>query len=220
MIRKFTQSPFFLRSVHPWLLYIPGYTAYLLRYKSYLHTTGWFKSLRRSASVNAQNQPVPWFTYGMIELLKERLPQDIRVFEYGCGLGTLWWAHYAGMLHAVEHEEKWAKEISQKVPKHVSILYRNSGTDYVDSIGENGIKYDVIIIDGRDRVSCAEKAIPHLTRSGVIIFDDTGRQKYQSGVDFLKSSGFKQLPFRGFSPIEFMPCETSVFYRPENILDI
>lgn len=220
MIRKFTQSPFFLRNVHPWLLYIPGYTSYLLRYKSYLHTTGWFKSLKRSASVNAQNQPVPWFTYGMIELMKERLPQELMVFEYGCGLGTLWWARYAKTLHAVEHEEKWAKEISKKVPGHVSILSRNAGAEYVDSIEENRIIYDVIIIDGRDRVACAEKSISCLSERGVIIFDDTGRQKYQRGVDFLKSSGYKQLPFRGFSPIEFMPCETSVFYRPDNILDI
>ena len=220
MIRKFTQSPFFLQKVHPWLLYIPGYTTYLLRYKSYLYTTGWFKSLKRSASIDARQQPVPWFTYGMIELLNDRLPHNLSVFEYGCGLGTLWWADYAATLHAVEHEQGWAEEISGKVPEHVSILYRAAGISYVDSIGENGIKYDVIIIDGRDRVECAKKAVAHLSDDGVIIFDDTNRKKYESGADFLKASGFKQLPFRGFSPIEFMPCETSLFYRTENILGI
>lgn len=220
MIRKFTQSPFFLRKVHPWLLYIPGYTSYLLRYKSYLHTTGWFKSLKKSASIDVREQPLPWFTYAMIELLKDRLPQNISVFEYGCGLGTLWWADYADTLHAVEHEQSWAQEISKKIPDHISILYRSTGTDYVNSIGENGIKYDVIIVDGRDRVACAKTAVDYLSDSGIIIFDDTNREKYQSGVDFLKANGFKQLPFRGFSPIEFMPCETSLFYRSENILGI
>lgn len=220
MIRKFTQTPFFLRRIHPWLLYIPGYTSYLLRYKSYLHTTGWFKSLKTSSSVNADGNPVPWFAYGMTELLKDRLPHELAVFEYGCGLGTLWWATYASVLHAVEHEQPWAKKISETVPDHVSILFRTDEKEYVASIEESGRLYDVIIIDGRDRVRCAERAVSSLSGKGIIIFDDTNREKYRSGIQFLRSAGFKQLPFRGFSPIEFMPCETSVFYRPENILNL
>lgn len=220
MLRKFTQTPFFLRKIHPYLVYVPGYTSYLLRRKSYLSRTGWFVTLRKSASIDAEGQPLPWFTYSMIELLKDRLPRNLSIFEYGCGLGTLWWSEYASLLHAVEHEKEWADQITAQAPDQVSILLREPGKSYVQSVGEKGLKYDVIIIDGRERMACAKEAVKHLSEEGVIIFDDTSRPRYRRGIDLLRESGFKHLPFRGFSPIEFLPCETSLFYRGENILGI
>src|SRR5690625_7096248 len=119
MLRKFTQTPFFLRKIHPYLVYVPGYTSYLLRRKSYLSRTGWFVTLRKSASIDAEGQPLPWFTYSMIELLKDRLPRNLSIFEYGCGLGTLWWSEYASLLHAVEQDRKSTRLNSS----HVAISY-------------------------------------------------------------------------------------------------
>src|SRR5690625_1065884 len=220
MLRKFTKTPFFLRNIHPYLVYVPGYTSYLLRRKSYLSRTGWVVTLRKSASREAEGQPLPGVTYSMIELLKDRLPRNLSIFDYDCGQGTLWWAEYPSRLHAVEQEEEWADQIAAKAPDHVSILVREPGNSYVKAVGEKGLKYDVIIIDGRERMACAEEAVKHLSEKGIIIFDDTSRPRYRRGIDLLRESGFKHLPFRGFSPIEFLPCETSLFYQGENILGI
>lgn len=218
MSLKFTKSDFFLTKVHPVLSKIPLYDYWLLRRKSYLRSSGWFRSFRTGKSVDQSGNPVPWFTYPVIDLLNERLPDNCTVFEYGCGLGTRWWASKTKQVHAVEHIKKWADDVSKNMPDHVQVLHRSLGSEYEKSVSVSGIHYDIIVIDGRNRVKCCEASLSHITKRGIFIFDDTNRVKYQKGVELLKGAGYKQLRLRGFSPIEFMECETSIFYKDGNLL--
>ncbi|TVR12616.1 MAG: FkbM family methyltransferase [Balneolaceae bacterium] len=220
MSRRFTQSEFFLTKIHPFLSRFPLYDYWLLRRKSYLRNSGWFKSFRSGKSVDLNEHPVPWFTYGVNELLEKRLQKELTVFEYGSGLGTLWWTKRVKSVTAVEHVKSWFDEISEKMPQNVHLLFRELGENYINAISEGEHPFDIIIIDGRERNKCAAAARNHLSKRGVIIFDDTNREKYSEGITLLKESGFRQLPFKGFSPIEFMECETSIFYRDNNVLEI
>lgn len=220
MSLKFTKTNFFLTKIHPFLARIPLYEYSLLRRKSYLRSTGWFKSFRTGKSVDQSGNPIPWFTYPVIDLLNERLPDNFTIFEYGCGLGTRWWASQAKRVDAVEHVKKWADYVSENMPDHVQILHHPLGKEYEQSISESGINYDIIVIDGRDRVKCCEASLPYISNRGIFIFDDTNRKKYQKGVQLLKDLGYRQLQLRGFSPIEFMECETSLFYKDGNILGL
>src|SRR5690625_7180018 len=99
----------------------------------------------------------------MIELLKDRLPRNLSIFEYGCGLGTLWWSEYASLLHAVEHEKEWADQITAQAPDQVSILLREPGKSYVQSVGEKGRQYEVNIIDGGGRTARGRDDDKHLS---------------------------------------------------------
>jgi len=222
MKEPFTRRPFFQRFIHPVLARIPGYDYWLLRRKSMLMKSGWFRSFRTGKSVDNDGNPIPWFTYGAIEMLERRIEKgaDLIVFEYGCGLGTLWWAERATRVYAVEHEPEWLDAMKKVVPEHVFLLHSELGDAYVKEIAKPEEKYDVIIIDGRNRVACACEAIKHVSERGVIIFDDSGRKKYSEGIKELEKAGFRRLRYSGLSPIEFMPCETSVFYKDGNVLGI
>ena len=81
-------------------------------------------------------------------------------------------------------------------------------------------KFDVIIVDGRDRVNCCKQAVDALTPAGVIVLDDSEREFYREATEFLLGKGFKQLPFTGISPGLFYRKATSVFYKKDNCLDI
>lgn len=216
----FTKSDFFRQTVHPILSKFPFYTYWLLKNKSYLKNTGWFRSFESGKSVDAEGNPIPWFTYGAIELLQERLPKDAVIFEYGCGLGTKWWAKHSLHVDAVEHDQKWYEMISKSMPENVCLNLKELNKGYETASAEFGKKYDVIIIDGKNRMDCVKTAIDHLTNRGVIVYDDTDREKNIGATQFLKDNGFSHLSFRGFSPIEFMKCETSIYYKKGNLLDI
>lgn len=216
----FTKSEYFRRNIHPKLARLPFYAFWLLKRKSYLKTTGWFRSFKNGKSINSEGRPIPWFTYGAIEILKTRLPEDVIVFEYGCGFGTKWWAEHAREADAVEHDRKWYEMISKNIPVNVRLKQKPLNGEYENSIAESGKRYDVVIIDGKNRMICAKAAIHHLSKRGIIIYDDTDRKKSAGAVQFFKDEGFKHLPFVGFSPIEFMKCETSIFYKDGNLLSL
>jgi hypothetical protein len=69
-------------------------------------------------------------------------------------------------------------------------------------------------------VNCCKQAVDALTDNGVVVLDDSEREFYREGVDFLVKKGFKQLAFTGVSPGLFYRKATSVFYKPENCLGI
>ena len=82
-------------------------------------------------------------------------------------------------------------------------------------------KFDIILIDGRDRVNCALNSIEHLNERGIIIWDDTQREAYQDGYEFIKKHGFKQLELRGIIyGVPSFEGSTSIFYREDNIFDL
>ncbi len=216
----FTKSEYFRRKIHPVLARLPFYDYWLLKRKSYLKTTGWFKSFKSGESINSEGKPIPWFTYGAIEILEARLPNDSIIFEYGCGLGTRWWAEHAVEVDAVEHDKKWYETISNQLPKNVRLQLKKLNGEYKQAISEPGKKYDVVVIDGKNRIECAKIAVRHLSDRGIIIYDDTDRKKSVGAVQIFRDEGFRHLPFIGFSPIEFMKCETSMFYREDNLLNL
>jgi len=216
----FEQSFFYRKEIHPLLAKLPFYDYWLLRRHSYLADTGWFKSFRSGKSVDGSGNPIPWFVYSAVDFLDDRLPEDVKIFEYGSGSGTLWWADRVSVVHSVEHNPKWSKKIKTEIPGHVHLMHRKPGEGYESSVLVSGVTYDVIILDGRNRDKCLGHSLQALSERGVIIFDDSNWEKYQKTISYIRSIGFRQLPFSGMGPIEFRECETSIFYRDGNILGI
>lgn len=216
----FETSYTYRKKIHPILAKLPLYDYWMLRRHSMLAKKGWFQSFRQGVSINRQGDATPWYVYGAVEFLNERLPDDVTVFEYGSGSSTLWWGKRSGKVHTVEHNTRWKERMKDAVPKNITLHHRKLGEGYETSVLLSGETYDVIVIDGRNRDKCLGHSLKALTDRGVIIFDDSNWDKYQKTISYLKSTGFRQLPFRGMCPIEFSESETSIFYRDDNILGI
>lgn len=182
---------------------------------------GWILSARSANSVDANGNPLPWITYPAIDILKSRVNKSLRIFEFGCGNSTLWWAEHTGIVHSVEHDKNWFEKMKKLVPKNVSLdlVPLEYGGAYSKNSQEHG-PYDIIVIDGRDRVNCMKNSIANLSDRGVIVLDNSDRKEYLEGIRFLVDHGFKQLPLRGLAPIVNYVSETSLFYRPENVLKL
>lgn len=189
--------------------------------KGYLEESGWIQSYSTKTSIRKDGSPIPWLTYSFLDFLEGRLQPQFRIFEYGAGNSTLYYAKHVQQVVSVEHNESWYHAIKSNLPQNVSIkLLKVENGEYQRALSLESIKFDLIIIDGRERVSCCKAAIDALTEDGVIILDDSERPKYAAGIDFLKEQGFKHLPFSGIAIGGIhMKC-TSVFYRSRNCLEI
>ena len=86
---------------------------------NYLETSGWLKSLKEGKSIDYNSNPLPWYSYAAIEFIEDKLKSDFRVFEYGSGQSTLWYAQRVKEVISVEHNPDYFCQIKSYTPENV-----------------------------------------------------------------------------------------------------
>jgi Methyltransferase domain len=194
---------------------------YIARNSGFLYEWGWWRSHKEQSAIDADGDPIPLLTYPCIEFLRGRIGKSLDVFEYGSGSSTLWWADRVRSVISCEHDRQWYDKAKQAIPGNVTLLFRELGSgEYAKEILNYEDRFDLIVIDGRDRVNCARNSLKALKNSGVIIWDDTERADYSAGINFLKTSGFRKVDFWGFGPISTLRSCSTIFYRDDNCLEL
>jgi SAM-dependent methyltransferase len=193
-----------------------------MNYSGYLKEIGWIESFKMKMPVDKDLKPIPWMTYPFIDFISDRLRPDMEIFEYGSGNSTLWFADRVKRVDAIEHDEKWYKIMKQRIPNNVNLYFIKLDYDGEYSRFPLNLnkKYDIIIIDGRDRVNCIKISIKCLKPEGVIVLDDSERPQYLEGIRFLLNEGFRKIDFWGISPGVFYKKCTTIFYTENNCLGI
>jgi len=198
------------------------YSSICLWRSGHLKDVGWFNSFRLGTPVDAAGNPLPWMTYSSISFLEKRINPDMTVFEYSCGNSTLWWANRVKRMISCEHDIAWHSKMLGLIPSNVELYQINLeyGGAYCHKISEYTAMFDIIIVDGRDRNNCAKNCLNALRKNGVIIWDNSDRDSYKEGFIFLLQHGYKKLDFDGMGPINAYSWSTSIFYKPDNCLNI
>ncbi|MBI9046163.1 MAG: class I SAM-dependent methyltransferase [Anaerolineaceae bacterium] len=202
----------------------PIYAFYylILHPQSYLRTTGWLRSLRKGFPNNLDGSSVPWMNYSVVKFLEEKLTNDLSIFEFGSGYSTLFFAKRVKKVVSVEYDEDWILKMKEHLPENVEVIFQEYDVDgaYCKVIGTSNQKFDIVIVDGRDRVNCIKQSLNALSNDGVLILDDSQRAYYTEGIQFMKEKGFRLLTFEGLKPEGFFLDQSIVFYRDDNCLNI
>ena len=174
------------------------------------------KSIDEKLCLDRDGNPIPWYTFPAIEYLSQFDYSDKKIFEYGCGYSSAFWAIRAKNVTSIEDKTTWFERwISEFKYENLDVRWRDEGEGYENAIFEDGLKYDVIVVDGKRREKCAEAAVKALVAGGMIILDDSDRintsEEYQKAVAFLKEAGLIQVDFYGFCPMNCYTKTTSVF---------
>lgn len=194
---------------------------------NYLIKTGiwesWLFSDEEGFFFDSKEMINPWWAYSITDFLKTKLKKHWTVFEWGSGNSTLFLSQYVKHVVSLEHNRKWYEKMNDYLPGNVDLKYCSLDYDgnYCRAILEEKNKFDLIVIDGRDRIHCAENAVQKLNHNGVIIWDDTDVAGYKQGIDYLKKEGFKQLELSSVTyQLIGWKQVTSIFYKEDNILEI
>jgi len=129
------------------------------------------------------------------------LHRDCEMLEIGCGISTLFFSRIVKRLISIEHNKEWSDKISNdmksvsKCDWKIHVINPNFSQihpfqpaelgqfdDYVNFISNlEKDQFDVILVDGRDRVRCTIASIPLLRKNGILIIHDFwNRPKYHS----------------------------------------
>jgi hypothetical protein len=176
-----------------------------------LRELGWQRSLE-GGPVDGAGRPLPWYSYPAAVWLERRLRRSDRVFEFGAGHSTLWYAARVSSVAAVDHDEGWVARLRPGLPANASVRLA-SGDDYPAALdGEEG-EFDVIVVDGILRNECADRAAGRIAPDGLVVFDNSDRPENAAGVEALMRSGLRHVEFVGFTAgFATLTC-TSVFFR-------
>jgi SAM-dependent methyltransferase len=93
--------------------------------QTYLEKRGWFESL--DGIPRNKDGVVPWITYPAFRQLQRVIKPGFKVFEYGCGGSSLWWAAHAAEVTSVEHDAAWADRVAKSAPANLKIITREMG---------------------------------------------------------------------------------------------
>jgi len=129
------------------------------------------------------------------ELLGNLQPSEC--LEWGSGYSTLYYPKFAtpgAHWTAIEHNAEWAERISNlNINPRVKLVSipaqqfpwtdaNDDGAyddlqDYVDYAGASN-PYDFILVDGRARIECLNRAYEWITENGVVVLHDAMREYY------------------------------------------
>lgn len=110
--------------------------------------------------------------------------------EWGAGGSTITFPkrHKGVMWLAVEHNGNWVKKISPELADNANIIWVPEDEWYVDCVKHSRL-FDFILIDGLHRERCLEIARDIVSKDGVILLHDSGREEYQEFIN--KNNGEK-----------------------------
>jgi len=203
-------------------LYWRAFNSFLRYDNSYLYSTGWMRSLREGKPVDKNGGDVPWMNYPVVRFLKGRLRKDFQLFEFGSGYSTSFYARLVQSVTSVEHDEEWLRVARKIAPENVTLIFKEKDIngEYCRVINSTGQKYDVVIVDGKDRVNCIKQSIEALMSRGVIVLDDSQMEFYLEGINYAKEKGFRALDFEGLKPTGYEVDRTTILYRCDNCFGI
>jgi len=194
---------------------VHGVVAAFITPVRFSYLSGHFRASIVHRSIDKTGAPILWMTYPVVHFLEGKDFTGRRVLEWGSGQSTLWWSTRAKQVVSFEADPAWFNFVRARAPANVTLhlVKENLGGLPADLLQD---KFDVIIVDGLDRVACAEASIDLLTSDGAMILDDAEQTWSAEGyriLDLMTRQGLQRIDFFGHAPAVIRRHCTSLFFR-------
>jgi len=184
-------------------------SAYDTVLKTLKQSQGHERTIETKRPVAADGSPLPWYTYPAIEYCNQLDASALKIFEYGSGNSSLYWANKGAKVWCVEHDPAWWEEMRRRSAQLCGLSLREDATTYAAAIVDPGETFDIVIIDGVWRNESAALAVRHVRKDGVIILDNS--DWYRDVAGYLRANDYFQVDFNGFGPVNTYSWTTSFF---------
>jgi len=113
-------------------------------------------------------------------------------FEWGAGNSTEILAKHLGGEHvtSVESDYDYLDMVKEKFQVAGVNFVFEPDERYYSQVNGNDFPYDLIFVDGKDRVNCLEKALELLSPRGIVVLHDAERAEYIGGINLYKHAFF------------------------------
>jgi len=155
-------------------------------------------------------EPIPMWSYGIIEYLMGIDLTGFDCLELGGGQSTLFLAKRCNSVTVLENNREWMVNL-EAIPG-VSTHFTPQG-GIPQTMASMTRRFHFISIDpGENRYACAMAAIPLLSDDGFIVLDNS--EWYANTAALLRSADLIQLDFHDFRAGHHYRTTTSLFIKP------
>jgi hypothetical protein len=178
------------------------------------------RAFKENRPVDMDGKVLPWLTYAAIDYLSGLDMRTWKIFEYGAGYSSLWFAGRCQQVWSVEDSREWMDILKKEQLPNQTLYFEEQTEPYWSSIKFPGTTFDLVLVDGngnKNRRIMAEHAAQYLKPGGAILLDNADVHVHAAAS--LRSLGFIQIDFFGLTPaVKFANC-TSLFltaaFRPQ-----
>jgi len=144
------------------------------------------------------DQDLPWLADGAIAEIERFLRPRMRVFEWGAGRSTVFFARRCAAVTTIEHKAKWLRRVAARLAElglcnvdlRLAPMQESPAAGQTQRVRPEFAAYagevltfpesafDLVCIDGRARVNCAVNALPRLAPGGLLVLDNSEWPKY------------------------------------------
>jgi len=168
--------------------------------------------------VSGRRVAIPWIALPAYRYLRDRV-RGARVFEFGSGMSTVWFARRCRELHSVEHDPGWYRRVRSMTAAYPDADVRlcERKEDYVGRIDAFPAgHFDVILIDGVWRGECFARCVSRVKAGGLLVVDNTDAETGGPVLPAVRSAfpGAEIVRHAGFPPGSLHPVETTVVRIP------
>jgi hypothetical protein len=205
--------------------YYIGYRL-LTKQDFFLYEMGYTKSYHNENPMDKNDEFLPLMNYSIIDFLNKRIIKNIKFFQYGSGYSSIYYSKKVKDVTTIEYDIDWKNKVQFFFKKHnldnLNVHIQAINENYPKSIKTINPekKYNIILVDGRMRVEYSIEAISSLSENGVLILNNSSRDKYQEIFSFYQQNNFKHITFSGIKPFFFKNDCTTFFYKSNNCFNI
>jgi predicted O-methyltransferase YrrM len=169
----------------------------------------------------------PWLNAPSLRFLKRLVRPGWRVFEFGSGRSTTWYAKRVASVVALESARDWYQEVAAHLAPvdgaRVELLPAREFPARLEK--ERDSFFDLIVVDGPGvdehgselpselgRTGCVHASITKVRPGGVIMLDNSDLPRYRQVDSAL--TGWRKVRLSGFSTSPLTPTETTFYWRP------
>lgn len=167
---------------------------------------GWQRSVSGLNLTDGHGRPYPWWPYPLVDFMAQMSLSRMKVLEFGAGSSTPWLGRRVKYLLSVEDNVNWFERL--EAPRYGDLVLRHCDGDWYEtdlpceyvSAGDHLAPWDLIIVDGKARRTCAAHALKILGVHGAVIVDDTQVSEMDEVRELMQQSGLVAIDFVGLRP--------------------
>jgi hypothetical protein len=174
-------------------------------------------------SLFSKYEHLPWITYPAIRFLNQQM-RGRRVFEFGSGTSSLWYAERAKEVFSVENNLEWFQRVQAMASgaTNLTLSFAEENDDFINRITQIGGSFDAIVIDSQPkaedtftstddfRVACLRTALQYASEDCMFIIDNTDAMRQLSAEVDKVFPANRIRRMTGWVPGIFHPNETTI----------